>query len=129
MHVKCRPSDRVRFDPPADAGKPASAANDEMTLLICGGARGQACGMCSTFLSGSVLVCAGAQPYLGARIVSGDEMIDGVLSPRDLRPLGLWRPTRAGGVGGGSIAGAGRKGIGLMIGERAVIMPRSPVPR
>jgi hypothetical protein len=27
-------------------------------------------------------VCAGAQPYLGARIVSGDEMIDGVLSPR-----------------------------------------------
>jgi hypothetical protein len=29
-----------------------------------------------------VFVCAGAQPYLGARIVSGDEMIDGVLSPR-----------------------------------------------
>jgi hypothetical protein len=29
-----------------------------------------------------VLVCAGAQPYLGARILSGDEMIDGVLSPR-----------------------------------------------
>jgi len=27
-------------------------------------------------------VRAGAQPYLGARIVSGDEMIDGVLSPR-----------------------------------------------
>jgi hypothetical protein len=27
------------------------------------------------------LVCAGAQPYLGARIVSGDEMIDGVLFP------------------------------------------------
>jgi hypothetical protein len=38
--------------------------------------------MCSTFLSRSVLVCAGAQPYLGARIVSGDEMIDRVLSPR-----------------------------------------------
>ena len=38
--------------------------------------------MCATFLLGSVLVCAGAQPYLGARIVSGDEMIDGVLSPR-----------------------------------------------
>ena len=27
-------------------------------------------------------MCAGAQPYLGARIVSGDEMIDGVLSPQ-----------------------------------------------
>ena len=64
---------------------------------------------------------AGAQPYLGARIVSGDEMIDGVLSPRGLRPLGLWRPASAEGVGGGSIAGAGRKGIGLMMGERAVI--------
>jgi hypothetical protein len=51
-------------------------------LLICGGAGGQAFGMCSTFLLGSVFVCAGAQPYLGARIVSGDEMIDGVLSPR-----------------------------------------------
>jgi hypothetical protein len=67
------------------------------------------------------LVRAGAQPYLGARIVSGDEMIDGVLFPRVLRPLGLWRPTSAEGVGGGSIAGAGRKGIGLMMGERAVI--------
>jgi len=66
-------------------------------------------------------VCAGAQPYLGARIVSGDEMIDGVLVPRGLRPLGLWRPASAGGVGGGSIAGAGRKGIGLMMGARAVI--------
>ena len=64
---------------------------------------------------------AGAQPYLGARIVSGDEMIDGVLVPRGLRPLGLWRPASAEGVGGGSIAGAGRKGIGLMMGERAVI--------
>ncbi len=90
-------------------------------LLICGGAGGQACGMCSAFLSGSVLVRAGAQPYLGARIVSGDEMIDGVLSPRGLRPLGLWRPASAEGVGGGSIAGAGRKGVGLMMGERAVI--------
>ncbi len=64
---------------------------------------------------------AGAQPYLGARIVSGDEMIDGVLFPRGLRPLGLWRPASAEGVGGGSIAGAGRKDIGLMMGERAVI--------
>ena len=64
---------------------------------------------------------AGAQPYLGARIVSGDEMIDGVLSPRGLRPLGLWRPASAEGVGGWSIAGAGRKGIGLMMGKRAVI--------
>ena len=64
---------------------------------------------------------AGARPYLGARIVSGDEMIDGVLFPRGLRPLGLWRPASAEGVGGGSIAGAGRKGIGLMMGERAVI--------
>ena len=89
-----------------------------MMLLICGGVAGQACGRCSTFLSGSVLVRAGAQPYLGARIVSGDEMIDGVLSPRGLRPLGLWRPTSAEGVGGGSIAGAGRKGIGLMMGKR-----------
>jgi hypothetical protein len=68
-----------------------------------------------------VLVRAGAQPYLGARSVSGDEMIDGVLFPRGLRPLGLWRPASAGGVGGGSIAGAGRKGIGVMMGERAVI--------
>ena len=92
-----------------------------MMLLICGGVAGQACGRCSTFLSGSVSVRAGAQPYLGARIVSGDEMIDGVLSPRGLRPLGLWRPTSAEGVGGGSIAGAGRKGIGLMMGKRAVI--------
>ena len=92
-----------------------------MMLRICGGVAGQACGRCSTFLSGSVLVCAGAQPYLGARIVSGDEMIDGVLSPRGLRPLGLWRPTSAEGVGGGSIAGAGREGIGLMMGKRAVI--------
>src|SRR5487761_1555189 len=41
--------------------------------------------------------------------------------PRGLRPLGLWRPTRLGRRGGGSIAGAGRKGIGLMMGERAVI--------
>ncbi len=64
---------------------------------------------------------AGAQPYLGARIVSGDEMIDGVLFPRGLRPLGLWRPVSAGGVGGGSIARAGRKDIGLMMGESAVI--------
>src|SRR3954451_25183639 len=38
-----------------------------------------------------------------------------------LRPLGLWRPTSAEGAGGGSIAGAGRKGIGLMMDERAVI--------
>ncbi len=68
-----------------------------------------------------MLVRAGAQPYLGARIVSGDEMIDGVLFPRGLQPLGLWRPASAEGVGGGSIAGAGRKGIGLMMGERAVI--------
>jgi hypothetical protein len=66
-------------------------------------------------------VRAGAQPYLGARIVSGDEMIDGVLSPRGLRPLGLWGPTSAVVAGGGSIAGAGRKGIGLMMGKRAVI--------
>ena len=42
--------------------------------------------------------------------------------PREvLRPLGLWRPASAEGVGGGSIAGAGRKRIGLMMGERAVI--------
>ncbi len=66
-------------------------------------------------------MCAGAQPYLGARIVSGDEMIDGVLSPRGLRPLGLWRPASAWGVGGGSIAGAGRIGIGLMMGKRTAI--------
>jgi hypothetical protein len=66
-------------------------------------------------------VCAGAQPYLGARIVSGDEMIDGVLSPRGLRPLGLWRPASAECAGGGSIAGAGRKGIGVMMGKRTAI--------
>ena len=68
-----------------------------------------------------MLVRAGAQPYLGARIVSGDEMIDGVLFPRGVRPLGLWRPGSAEGVGGGSIAGAGRKGIGLMMGKRTAI--------
>jgi hypothetical protein len=50
-------------------------------------------------------------------MVSGDEMIDRVLSPRGLRPLGLWRPTSVEGVGGESIAGAGRKGIGLMMGK------------
>jgi hypothetical protein len=43
---------------------------------------GSSVGHVSTFLLGGVLVCAGAQPYLGARIVSGDEMIDGVLSPQ-----------------------------------------------
>src|SRR5437899_3346173 len=48
-------------------------------------------------------------------------MIDRVLFPRGLRPLGLRRPASAEGVGGGSIAGAGRKGIGLMMGERAVV--------
>src|SRR6266542_5350606 len=53
-------------------------------LLICGGARGQVLGMCSAFLLGCVLVRAGARPYLGARIVSGDEMIDGVLFPREV---------------------------------------------
>jgi hypothetical protein len=63
-------------------GPPLTWASDAgMMLLICGGAGGQAFGMCSTFLLGSVFVCAGAQPYLGARIVSGDEMIDGVLFP------------------------------------------------
>jgi hypothetical protein len=49
-----------------------------MMLLICGGAGGQAFGIGSAFLLGGMLLCAGAQPYLGARIVSGDEMIDGV---------------------------------------------------
>ena len=51
----------------------------------------------------------------------------GVLVPRGLRPLGLWRPASAEGVGDGSIAGAGRKGIGLMMGERAVIMSSGSV--
>jgi hypothetical protein len=102
-------------------GLPGLRQRSRMMLLICGGVRGQAFGMCSTFLLRSVLVCAGAQPYLGARIVSGDEMIDRVLSPRGLRPLGLWRPASAEGVGGGSIAGAGRKRIGLMMGKRTAI--------
>jgi len=51
---------------------------------------------------------------------SGDEMIDRVLFPAGLRPLGLWRPASTGGGGGGSIAGAGRKVIGLMMGKRTV---------
>jgi hypothetical protein len=67
-------------------------------LLICGGAGGQAFGMCAPFCLGSVLVCAGAQPYLGARIVSGDEMIDGVLSPRGFCGRSVYggRPARSG---------------------------------
>lgn len=64
---------------------------------------------------------AGAQPYLGARIVSGDEMIDGVLSPRGFAAARSMEADQRGGAGGGSIAGAGRKGIGLMMGKRAVI--------
>ena len=68
------------------------------------------------------MVCAGAQPYLGARIVSGDEMIDGVLSPRGFAAARSMEAGQPGGrVGGGSIAGAGRKGIGLMMGERTAI--------
>ena len=90
-------------------------------LLICGGARGQVLGICSAFLLGCVLVRAGAQPYLGARIVSGDEMIDGVLFPQEVAAARSMEAGQRGGVGGGSIAGAGRKGIGLMMGERAVI--------
>ncbi len=77
--------------------------------------------MCSAFLLGCVLVRAGARPYLGARIVSGDEMIDGVLFPREVAAARSMEAGQRGGVGGGSIAGAGRKGIGLMMGERAVI--------
>ena len=63
---------------PARAASVAWASDAGMMLLICGGAGGQAGDICWTFLLGSVLVCAGAQPYLGARIVSGDEMIDRV---------------------------------------------------
>ena len=67
-------------------------------------------------------MCAGAQPYLGARIVSGDEMIDGVLSPRGFAAARSMEADQPGGcAGGGSIAGAGRKGIGLMMGERVAI--------
>jgi NAD(P)-dependent dehydrogenase (short-subunit alcohol dehydrogenase family) len=61
------------------------------------------------FSWGGVVVCAGAQPYLGARIGSGDEMIDRVWSPRGCgRSVYGGRPAPVG-VGGGSIAGAGRK--------------------
>src|SRR6266540_2378543 len=61
------------------------------------------------FCGEGVLVCAGAQPYLGARIGSGDEMIDRVWSPRGCgRSVYGGRPAPVG-VGGGSIAGAGRK--------------------
>lgn len=46
-------------------------------------------------------------------------MVDRVWFPRMvLRPLGLWRPSRLEESGGGSIAGAGRKGIGLIEGAR-----------
>jgi hypothetical protein len=65
-------------------------------------------------------VRAGAQPYLGARIVSGDEMIDGVLSPRGLRPLGLWRPT-SGGRWRREHCGSWPQRHRLMMGKRAVI--------
>ena len=54
---------------------------------------------------------AGAQPYLGARMVSGDEMIDRVFPARRLRPLGLWRSAMPEGAGGRSNAGAGHKSI------------------
>ena len=37
-----------------------------------------------------------------------------------LRPLGLWGPSRAKRAGGGSITGAGRKGIGVIAGARTV---------
>jgi len=65
------------------------------------GVKRSACGDLS--VGERVGVRAGAQPYLGARIVSGDEMIDGVLSPRGLRPLGLWRPTSAVGLAAGAL--------------------------
>ena len=119
--MRTRNLDWIMLDVASLVGRVSVDTCAPALLLICGGARGQACGMCSTFLSGSVLVCAGAQPYLGARIVSGDEMIDGVLSPRGLRPLGLWRPPSAGGRWRREHCGSWPQGIGLMIGERAVI--------
>jgi hypothetical protein len=87
-------------------------------LLICGGGVGQAGGMCSAFLLGSVGLCAGARPYLGARIVSGDEMIDGVSSPRGCgrsvyggrpAPVGRWRQEHY---------GSRPQGIGVTMGKR-----------
>src|SRR5438874_6834995 len=57
-----------------DVGGSERISPAPVLLLICGGAGGQAGDICWTFLLGSVLVCAGAQPYLGARLVSGDEM-------------------------------------------------------
>jgi hypothetical protein len=64
------------------------------------------------------VVCAGAQPYLGARIASGDEMIDRVWSPRGCgRSVYGGRPAPVG-VGGGSIAGAGGKARAAGTAER-----------
>lgn len=53
---------------------------------------------------------------------SGDKMIDGVLSPATvIAAARSMEAVQAGGVGGGSIAGAGRKGIGVIAGARVVI--------
>ena len=99
----------------------ATRSPGPVLLLICGGGRGSSVRHVFRLSVAGVLVCAGAQPYLGARIVSGDEMIDGVLSPRGFAAARSMEAGQHGGVGGGSIAGAGRKGIGVMMGERAAI--------
>ena len=52
---------------------------------------------------------------------SGDEMIDGVLSPRVIAAARSMEAVHAWGGGGGSIAGAGRKGIGVITGARTAI--------
>jgi len=86
-------------------------------LLICGGAGGQAFGMCFTFLLGRVLVCAGAQPYLGARIVSGDEMMMGCC-PREFAAARSMEAGQRRGRWRREHCGSWPQGIGLMMGKR-----------
>jgi hypothetical protein len=52
---------------------------------------------------------------------SGDKMIDRVLFPRVVAAARSMEAVHAGGRGGGSIAGAGRKGIGLIAGARTAV--------
>ena len=66
-------------------------------------------------------MCAGAQPYLGARIVSGDEMIDGVLSPRGVAAALSMEAVQRRGRLRLEHCGSWPQGIGLMMGERATI--------
>src|SRR6266851_6247562 len=66
-------------------------------------------------------VRAGAQPYLGARIVSGDEMIDGVLSPRGFAAARSMEADQRGGGWRREHCGSWPQRHRFDVGERAVI--------